>query len=61
MDKKMYEKERAALIRALYAIDRRFFPRCFRARLRYLARLDAIFSGNDVKEVYKEVCKQWNY
>lgn len=57
----MYEKERAALIRALYAIDRRFFPRCFRARLRYLARLDAMFSGNDVKEVYKEVCKQWNY
>lgn len=61
MDKKMYEKERAALIRALYAIDRRFFPRCFRARLRYLARLDAKFNGNDVKEAYKEVCEQWNY
>lgn len=61
MDKEMYKKERAALIRALYAIDRRFFPRCFRARLRYLARLDAMFIGNDVKEVYKEVCKQWNY
>lgn len=61
MDKKMYEKERAALIRALYAIDRKFFPRSFRARLRYLARLDAKYSGKTFEDSYKEVCRQWNY
>lgn len=54
-----YKEHRAHLINQLAGINFRFFPRCFRARLRDLAKLDAEHDGTTWEENYTELLNQF--
>lgn len=56
MTESEYKDERERLSASLFRIRRpKFFPRCVRARLKAIARLDAAFYGGDCNEGYKEL------
>ncbi len=55
-----YIRERARLVNEALKLDRRFYPRCFRARIRYIARLDAEHDGTDFEATYNRLLKEWN-
>ncbi len=54
-----YNERRAHWVHEARSIDRRFFPRCFNARLRNIAHLDAEQQGRDFDEVYNELLEEW--
>lgn len=54
-----YNERRAHWVREAHSINRRFFPRCFNARLRNIARLDAEQQGRNFNEVYNELLEEW--
>lgn len=58
----MYKRERARLEGELFFFSKmkRFFPRCYHARLRYLARLEVYYFKKDYKTVYEELLEKWN-
>lgn len=41
-------------------INRKFFPRCFKARIKEIAKLDAEHDGRDYEEVKCELLKEFN-
>ncbi len=59
MTEKEYTERRAALVGQAMKIDIRFFPRCVRARLRQIARLDSEHRGMDYDVRKAELYKKW--
>ena len=58
MTAKEYINRRAALVGQAKKINKKFFPRCVKARIRQIARIDAEYRGFDYEtrknELYKE-------
>ncbi|WP_333615676.1 hypothetical protein [Bacteroides pyogenes] len=51
-----YKNERITWLEKLFKIKKpKFFPRCVRARLKGLARLEEAYNGRDFEEAYKEI------
>lgn len=59
MTEEYYKEQRAYWVEQAMSINRRFFPKCFRARVKEIARLDAEHDGRERSEVMKELLKQW--
>lgn len=60
MTEEEYRERRADWINNILRINKRFFPRCFGARMRELAKLDAEHDGRDYKEVQRELSKEFD-
>lgn len=60
MTEEEYRERRANWINNILRINKRFFPRCFGARIRELAKLDAEHDGRDYEEVKCELLKEFN-
>ena len=59
MTEKEYTERRAVLVGQAMNIDVRFFPRCVRARVRMIARLDSEHRGIDYDVRKAELYEQW--
>lgn len=55
MTAKEYKEQRAYWLNAAKSLNKRIFPRCFRARLREIAKLDAEHDKREYEEVKKEI------
>lgn len=53
-------EERGRLLGLAYSINKRFFPRCVKARLRHVARFDAEICGADFDSAYNELLFEFN-
>lgn len=61
MTAKEYKEQRAYWLDAALSLNKRIFPRCFRARLREIARLDVEHNGRDFEEVKKEIYQEFTF
>lgn len=59
MTEKEYITRRAALVGQAMKINPKFFPRCVKARLTQIARLDSEYSGIDFEQRKIELNKEW--
>ena len=59
MTKEEYTERRAALVRQTMKIDIRHFPRCVKARIRQITRLDVEYRGFDYETRKEELYKEW--
>lgn len=59
MTAKEYKEQRAYWLNAALSLNKRIFPRCFRARLREIARLDAEHDKRDFEEVKCELMNEF--
>ncbi len=59
MTAKEYKEQRAYWMNAAKSLNKRIFPRCFRARLREIARLDAEHDKREFEEVKKEIYQEF--
>ena len=55
-----YLEERGRLLGLAYSINKQFFPRCVKARLRQVARFDAEICGADFDSAYNELLFEFN-
>lgn len=55
MTEQKYKEKRAHLVDVVLSINKRFFPRCFKARVQEIAKLDAEYNGRDFEEVKNEL------
>ena len=55
MTEQQYTEEWAKWVNQVRAIDRKFFPRCIKARLRAIAKLDAEHDNTRWEENYKDL------
>lgn len=60
MTAKEYKEQRAHWVGVAMNINRKFFPRCFKARIKEIAKLDAEHDGRDYEEVKCELLKEFN-
>ena len=51
MTEQEYKEQRARWISQALVINKKFFPRCFKARVRELAKLDASFFNEDYERI----------
>lgn len=54
-----YREQRAYWLNAALSLNKRIFPRCFRARLREIAKLDAEHDKREYEEVRKEIYQEF--
>jgi hypothetical protein len=59
MTTKEYKEQRAYWLNAAKSLNKRIFPRCFRARLREIAKLDAEHDKREYEEVRKEIYQEF--
>lgn len=59
MTEQEYKKQRAYWLNAALSLNKRIFPRCFRARLREIAKLDAEHDKREYEEVIKEIYQEY--
>lgn len=59
MTAKEYKEQRAYWLNAALSLNKRIFPRCFRARLREIAKLDAEHDKREYEEVRKEIYQEF--
>lgn len=59
MTAKEYREQRAYWLNAAKSLNKRIFPRCFRARLREIAKLDAEHNKREYEEVRKEIYQEF--
>lgn len=59
MTEKEYTERRAALVGHTMKIDIKHFPRCVKARIRQIAKLDAEYRGTDYETRKNELYKEW--
>lgn len=59
MTAKEYKEQRAYWLNAALSLNKRIFPRCFRARLREIAKLDAEHDKREFEEVRKEIYQEF--
>lgn len=59
MTAKEYKEQRAYWLNAAKSLNKRIFPRCFRARLREIAKLDAERDKREYEEVRKEIYQEF--
>lgn len=59
MTEKEYTERRAALVGQARKINRKFFPRCVKAKLRQIARLENEYRGADYETRKDELYKEW--
>ena len=59
MTKQEYTTDRAKWINQALSIDKTFFPRCVKARLRVIAKLDAEHDDTNWEEIYKDLLQQF--
>lgn len=54
-----YKEQRAYWLNAALSLNKRIFPRCFRARLREIAKLDTERDKREYEEVRKEIYQEF--
>ena len=59
MTKEEYTERRADLVGQAKNINRKFFPRCVKAKLRQIARLENEYRGIDYETRKNELYKEW--
>lgn len=59
MTAKEYKEQRAYWLNAALSLNKRIFPRCFRARLREIAKLDAEHDKREYEEVKRELMNKF--
>lgn len=59
MTAKEYKERRAYWLNAALSLNKRIFPRCFRARLREIAKLDTEHNKREYEEVRKEIYQEF--
>jgi hypothetical protein len=59
MTAKEYKEQRAYWLNAAKSLNKRIFPRCFRARLREIVKLDAEHDKREYEEVRKEIYQEF--
>lgn len=59
MKESEYKEQRAYWLNAALSLNKRIFPRCFRARLREIAKLDAEHDKKEYEEVKKEIYQEF--
>lgn len=59
MNKEEYTERRAALVGQARKINRKFFPRCVKAKLRQIARLESEYHGVDYETRKNELYNEW--
>lgn len=59
MTAKEYINRRAALVGQAMKINKKFFPRCVKAKLRQVARLENEYRGVDYETRKNELYKEW--
>lgn len=59
MTAKEYREQRAYWLNAAKSLNKRIFPRCFLARLREIAKLDAEHNKREYEEVRKEIYQEF--
>lgn len=59
MTEKEYTERRAALVGQAMKIDIKHFPRCVKAKLRQIARLENEYRGTDYETRKNELYKEW--
>lgn len=59
MTERKYREQRAYWLDAALSLNKRIFPRCFRARLREIARLDAEHDKREIEEVKRELMQEF--
>ena len=59
MTAKEYKEQRAYWLNAALSLNKRIFPRCFRARLREIVKLDAEHDKREYEEVRKEIYQEF--
>lgn len=59
MKEQEYREQRAYWLNAALSLNKRIFPRCFRARLREIARLDAEHDKREFEEVKRELMEEF--
>ena len=59
MTEQEYKEQRAHCVGAAMSINRKFFPRCFMAKIREIAKLDSAHDGRDFEEVKRELMNEF--
>lgn len=59
MKESEYKEQRAYWLNTALSLNKRIFPRCFRARLREIAKLDAEHDKREYEEVRKEIYQEF--
>ncbi|MBF1529866.1 MAG: hypothetical protein HXN96_07995 [Prevotella salivae] len=59
MTEQEYKEQRAHWVGVAMNINRKFFPRCFMAKIREIAKLDAAHDGRDFEEVKRELIEEF--
>ncbi len=59
MTKEEYTERRAQLVGQAMKINRKFFPRCVKAKLRQIAQLENEYRGTDYDTRKNELYKEW--
>lgn len=59
MTEKEYTERRAALVGQAMKINKKFFPRCVKAKLRQIARLENEYRGVDYETRKEELYNEW--
>ena len=59
MTAKEYKEQRAYWLNTALSLNKRIFPRCFRARLREIAKLDAEHDKREYEDVRKEIYQEF--
>ena len=59
MTKEEYTERRAQLVGQAMKINKKFFPRCVKARLRQIAQLENEYCGADYETRKNELYKEW--
>ena len=59
MTKEEYTERRDALVGQAMKINKKFFPRCVKAKLRQIAQLENEYRGTDYETRKNELYKEW--
>lgn len=59
MTKEEYTERRAQLVWQAMKINKKFFPRCVKAKVRQIAQLDCEYRGIDYETRKNELYKEW--
>ena len=59
MTKEEYTERRSVLVGQAMKINKKFFPRCVKAKLRQIARLENEYRGTDYETRKNELYKEW--
>jgi len=59
MTAKEYINRRAAIVGQTMKINKKFFPRCVKSRLRQIARLENEYRGADYETRKNELYEEW--